>query len=192
VHIHGKVQESFKRVRGSTSVQMVLSACFVLPLVAGIYLSTGTNRRSAHATQVSRDLASMYAQGVDFSQPANQNIARQLLNRSDGRTLLILTRIRSVGPADCGNTPVMQCSNNGYAVITQRIVIGDPQLRPSSLGAPLSIDQTSGNVLSWATDASARVSDSSLTLKPGESAFAAEAFITGPDEQTGVYARTLL
>jgi hypothetical protein len=192
VHILEKVRESVKRVRGSISVQLVLSACFVIPLVAGIYLSTGTNRRSAHATQVSRDLASMYAQGVDFSQPANRNIARQLLDRSDGRALLILTRIHTVGPADCGSMPVIQCSNNGYAVITQRIVIGDPQLRPSSLGAPLSIDQTTGNVLSWANDASARVTDSSVTLKPGESAFAAEAFITGPDEQTGVYARTLL
>lgn len=192
MHICGQVQKSLKRVRGSTSVQLVLSACFVLPLVAGIYLSTGTSRRSAHATQVSRDLASMYAQGVDFSQPANRNIARQLLDRSDGQALLILTRIHNVGPADCGSIPVAQCSNNGYAVITQRIVIGDPQLRPSSLGAPLSIDQTSGNVLSWATDASARVTDSSVSLKPGESAFAAEAFITGPDEQTGVYSRTLL
>jgi hypothetical protein len=186
------MKESFKRVRGSTSVQLVLSACFVVPLVAGIYLSTGTSRRSTRATQVSRDLASMYAQGVDFSQPANRNIARQLLDRSDGRALLILTRIHSVGPADCGNAPLVQCSNNGYAVITQRIVIGDPQLRSSSLGAPLSIDQATGSVLSWATDASARVTDSSVTLKPGESAFAAEAFITGPDEQTGVYARTLL
>jgi len=192
VHILEKVKESVKRVRGSTSVQVVLSACFLIPLVAGIYLSTGTSRRSAHATQVSRDLASMYAQGVDFSQPANRNIALQLLDRSDGRTLLILTRIHNVGPGDCGNTPVVQCSNNGYAVITQRILIGDPQLRPSSLGAPLSVDQTTGNVLGWATDASARVTDSSVTLKPGESAFAAEAFITGPDEQTGVYARTLL
>ena len=192
MHIYGQVKQSANRVRGSTSVQLVLSACFLLPLVAGIYLSTGTSRRSAHATQVSRDLASMYAQGVDFSQPANQNIARQLLERSDGRALLILTRIHSVGPADCGSTPVVQCSNNGYPVITQRIVIGDPELRPSSLGAPLSIDQTTGSVLGWATDASARVTDSSVTLKPGESAFAVETFITGPDEQTGVYARTLL
>ncbi len=179
-------------MRGGTSVQWVLCACFLVPLVAGIYLSTGTSRRRAHATQVSRDLASMYSQGVDFSQPANQNIARQLLNRSDGKALLILTRIRSVGPADCGATPIAQCSNNGYAVITQRIVIGDPELRPSSLGAPLSIDKGTGNVLSWTTDASARVVDSSVTLKPGESAFAAEAFITGPEEHTGVYARTLL
>jgi hypothetical protein len=192
VHIHVRLKESVKRVRGSTAVQLVLSACFLLPLVAGIYLSTGTNRRSAHATEVSRDLASMYAQGVDFSQPANRNIARQLLNGSDGKALLILTRIRGVGPADCGSTPVAQCSNNGYAVITQRIVIGDPSLRPSSLGDPLSIDQTTGNVLGWTTDASARVTDSSVTLKPGESALAVEAFIGGPDEQSGVYSRTLL
>lgn len=187
-----RLKELFKSARGGTFVQVVLWVCFLVPLVAAIYLSTGTNRRSEHAKQVSRDLASMFAQGVDFSQPANQEIARQLLSGSDGKALLILTRIRTVAPADCGSTPVVQCSNNGYAVITQRIVIGNPELHASSFGLPRSIDQATGNVLSWATDASARVVDSSVTLKPGESAFAAEAFITGAEEHSGVYARTLL
>jgi len=173
-------------------MQVVLSACFLLPLATGIYLSTGTTRRSAYATQMSHDLASMYSQGVDFSRPENQNIARQLVSRSDGKTLLILTRIHFVAPADCGSTPLAQCANNGYAVITQRIVIGDSDLRTSSIGSPLSIDQTTGNVLSWATDTSARVLDSSVALKPGETAYAAEAFIAGADDQTGVYARSMM
>ena len=170
---------------------MVLSAVFLIPLFAGIYLATGTNRRSAHAAEVSRDLASMYSQGVDFSQQMNQHIALRLLNPSDGKAMLILSRLRTVGHADCGSAPDAQCPNYGYPVIVQRIVIGDPNLHTSSLGVPLSIDHTSGEVLNWATDVSARVTDSSVTVKSGETAFAAETFIAGPEEHTDVYARTI-
>lgn len=179
------------RARGSTSVQMVLTAVFLVPLAVGVYLSTGTNRRSTHANQVSRDLASMYGQGVDFSKPANQNIALRLLNPSDGKSVLILTRIKVVAAADCGPAAEMGCANQGYPAIVQRVVIGEPELHASTLGAPLSIDPATGNVLNWATDASARVTDASIVVKPGESTYAAEAYISGPDEHTGVYARTL-
>jgi len=185
------VSNTTKHARGSISVQVVLCALFLVPLAIGIYLSSGTNRRSNHANQVSHDLASMYAQGVDFSQPANRNIALRLLDSRDGRTVLIFTRIRGIGPSDCGTAPGAQCTNNGFPVIVQRIVIGDADLHPSSLGSPASIDPVSGNVLNWATDASARVADSGVSLKPGESAYAAETFIAGPDDHTGVYARTL-
>jgi hypothetical protein len=171
---------------------LVLCTIFLVPLALGIYLSTGTNRRSIHANQVSHDLASMYAQGVDFSQQANRNIARRMLDARDGKTLLIFTRIRSVSAADCSPLPGAPCANNGYPVIVQRIVIGDVDLHGSSLGSPVNIDAATGNVLNWTTDTSARVSDSSVSpLKPGESAYAAETFIAGPDDHTGVYARTL-
>jgi hypothetical protein len=170
---------------------MVLSLVFLLPLTVGIYLSTGTNRRSAHATQVSHDLASMYSQGVDFAQKANQNIALRLLDPHDGKAVLILTRIHDVAASDCGPAADAQCPNSGYLVVVQRIVIGDPELHSSSVGAPRSVDRNTGNVLNWATDVSARLSDSSISLKPGETGYAAETFISGPDEHTGVYARTL-
>jgi hypothetical protein len=169
---------------------MVLSAVFLVPLLAGIYLSTGTNRRSVHANQVSRDLASMYAQGVDFSQPANQSIARRLLDPRDGKTLIILTRVRVVTASDCGSGSAA-CANSGYPVIVQRIVIGDPELHASTLGNPASVDRGNGNVQNWATDVSARVTDPGVSLKAGEFGFAAEAFMCGLDDQSGVYARTL-
>lgn len=180
-----------KGVRGSTSIQWVLCAVFLVPLGIGIYLSSGTNRRSTHANQVSHDLASMYAQGVDFSQAANRNLALRLLDPGDGKTVLIFSRIRAVSPADCQAANVSQCTNSGYPVIVQRIVIGDPDLHPSSLGSPQNIDPATGNVPNWTTDTSARVMDSGVSLKPGESAYAAETFIAGPDDHTGVFARTL-
>jgi hypothetical protein len=170
---------------------MVLTAVFLVPLAVGIYLSAGTNRRSAHATQVSRDLASMYAQGVDFSKQANQNIALRLLNPSDGKSVLILSRIRMVTAADCAAVGSAPCTNLGFPVMVQRIVIGDLDLHPSTLGSPLSVDATTGAILSWATDTSARVTDPGVSVKPGEPAYAAEAFISDPEDHTGVYARTL-
>ena len=185
------MSKATKRTRGSTTVQLVLCLVFLAPLAVGIYLSTGTNRRSLHAHQVSHDLASMYAQGVDFSQEANRNIARRMLDPRDGKSVLIFTRMRTVSAGDCGPDPAAPCLNNGYPVIVQRIVIGDADLHSSTLGAPASIDPATGNVLNWATDVSARVSDTAVSLKPGESSFAAETFIAGLDDQTGVYARTL-
>lgn len=176
--------------RGIGSVHLVLTAVFLVPLVIGVYLSTGTNRRSLEADEVSRDLASMFSQGVDFSQPENQSIARRLL-ASYGKGVVVLTRIRMVAAADCASSAGSQCGNNGYPVIVQRIVIGDPNLHPSSLGAPASIDPRTGGVQNWINDASARVSDASVSLKPGEWAYAAETYIAGPDDGSGVYARAM-
>ncbi len=181
-----------QRARANTSVHTVLCAIFIVPLAFGIYLATGTNRRSAYANQVSHDLASMYAQGVDFSQLGNQRIAMRLLDGRDRESVLILTKIQVVTAADCGTASGGDCANSGYPVIVQRIVIGDAGLHSSTLGSPPGIDHAGGAVSSWATDASARVTDSTVSLRPGEFAYAAEAFVAGPDDRTGVYARTLL
>ena len=133
----------------------------------------------------------MYAQGVDFSQETNRKIALRLLDTRDGKTLIVFTKIRHVTAADCGAAPGPQCVNTGYPAIVQRIVIGDSDLHPSTFGTPLSVDPATGRVLNWATDASARVTDSGVSVKPGEFAYAAETYIAGPDDHTGVYARTL-
>ena len=54
---------------GSTSLQLyVLGAIFLIPLSIGIVLVTDNASRSEHAHQISHDVGSMYAQGVDFSQ----------------------------------------------------------------------------------------------------------------------------
>ena len=180
-----------KATRGSGPVQVVLAAVFLIPLAVGVLLVSNNSQSSVRADQVSRDLASMYSQGVDFSRPANQSIALQLLDSTmNGQGLIILTRMRAVGEHDCESIGT-DCVNAGYPVITQRIVIGDPSLRASSLGTPHSVDHNTGEVLNWARDASARVMDPDISLKPGESAVAAETYLTAPASRGGVYARTV-
>ena len=59
-----------------TSLRLyVLGAIFLIPLSLGIVLVTNSASASEHAYQISHDVGSMYAQGVDFSQNANQSIA---------------------------------------------------------------------------------------------------------------------
>src|SRR5690348_7799993 len=133
------------------------------------------------ANQASRDLASMYAQGVDFSSPANQKIAFRVaegmgLMLTEGKAVVILSKLRMVRESDCAAVPAAQCKNKGYPVIVQRYVLGNARLRTSSFGDPAKIDSDSGNVVNWATDTTARAREFSMNLKPGESTYAAECY----------------
>lgn len=179
------------KTRANGLIQAVLTAIFLAPIGMGIYLVAGNASRGMHADEISRDLASMYSQGVDFSQPANRSIAMRLLGTDADHSLVILTRMRAVSEPDCTPSGASDCVNNGYPVVVQRIVIGDATLRESTLGAPRSIDPSTGTVLNWAHDASARVPDAGITLKPGESAYAAEAYLSAPGGRQGVFARSV-
>ena len=71
---------------GGTSLRLyALGAIFLAPLSIGVLLVTRNASQNDNAYQISHDLASMYAQGLDFSQRANQNIA---LSVAECRTLI--------------------------------------------------------------------------------------------------------
>lgn len=168
-----------------------LGAIFLVPMVIGVLMVNSSARRNDHANQVSRDIASMYAQGLDFSNRANQDIALNVaeglgINLHHGKGVLILSKIRMVHDSDCASN----CPNKGYAVVTQRFVIGNATLRPSSFGTPAAIDST-GNVRNWATDVSARAQDFPVTLKPGEFTYAAECYLASAESPTGIYSRAM-
>jgi hypothetical protein len=174
----------------------VLGAIFLIPLCIGTVLVTNNASRSDHAYQISHDVGSMYAQGVDFSQSANQNIALSVAegignDMQGGRGVLILSKIRVVHPSDCPPNATGACSNQGYPVVTERYVLGNRSLRPSSFGTPASLDPTSGKVRDWTNDLSARAANFASTLKPGEVTFAAECYLTSPESPSGVYSRTM-
>lgn len=174
-----------------------LGAIFIVPLLIGVFL-VGTNvDRTDQANQISRDLASMYAQGVDFSKVANQNIAMRVadgvgLKLDTGQGVVILSKIRVVRDSDCGEGASNRCANHGYPVITQRYVLGNPALRASSLGNPGTIDPKTGDVLNWQSDASARARTSSVgTSRDSDYTYAAECYLATPDSRTGVYSRAM-
>jgi hypothetical protein len=149
-----------------------------------------------HVKQISRDIASMYAQGMDFSRSANQTIALRVgeglgMDIHAGQGVLILSKIRVVHDTDCSEPTPAPCLNRGYAVVTQRYVMGNPALRASSFGAPGNVDPATGNVQNWLNDPSARAQDFPANLKPGEFTYAAECYLTSPESHAGVYSRTM-
>lgn len=173
-----------------------LGAIFLIPLSIGVLLVSSNANQNDNAYQISHDVASMYAQGLDFSQGANQNIALSVadgkgIDVRGGKGVLILSKIRVVHPSDCPGTTAVKCANKGYAVVTQRYVLGDQALRASSFGTPKAVDKSSGEVADWANDPSARASDFPANLKPGEFTYAAECFLTSPESHNGVYSRTM-
>ncbi len=190
------MQALLKPSRGTSVPLYALGAIFLVPLTIGILMVNTSASRNDHANQVSRDVASMYAQGVDFSNHANQNIALNVaeglgMNIRGGKGVLILSKIRVVHDADCAADAVGKCANKGYAVVTQRYVIGNTALRSSSFGTPVSVDTATGNVRNWAADVSARAQDFPASLKPGEFTYAAECYLTSAESRTGVYSRAM-
>src|SRR5271170_1294577 len=150
---------------GVTSLRLyVLGAIFLIPLSIGIVLVTNNANQSEHAYQISHDVGSMYAQGLDFSQSANQNIALSVAegignDMHGGKGVLILSKIRMVHPSDCPPSTAGTCNNQGYPVVTERYVLGNRSLRPSSFGTPASLDPQSGKVRDWINDFSARAAN---------------------------------
>ena len=174
----------------------VLGAIFLIPLSIGILLVTNNARQSENANKISHDIGSMYAQGLDFSQDANQNIALSVAEASgidiqSGKGVLILSKIRVVHHSDCPASGVGRCSNEGYPVVTERYVLGNRALRTSSFGTPASLDPLSGKVRDWTNDLSARAANFASSLKPGEVTYAAECYLASPESPSGVYSRTM-
>ena len=181
----------------NNSLQLyALGAIFLLPLSIGVVLVSNSASRSDDAYKISHDIASMYAQGVDFAQSANQNIALSVaegdgIDIEGGKGVVILSKIRVVHPSDCASLGSGKCSNRGYAVVTERYVLGNRALRSSSFGTPANVDPASGKVRDWANDLSARAVDFVSTLKPGEVTYAAECYLTSPESPHGIYSRTM-
>jgi len=184
------------QVRVNSAAHYVLGAIFLIPLLIGVIIVGHNKDRTEQANQVSHDVASMFAQGVDFSDSENQKIAARLafglgVNIGEGGGVLILSKIRMVSGADCQSSGLEKCSNKGMAVVTQRFVIGGAKLRTSSFGNPENVDPKSGEVRNWATDPSARAREFYISLSPGESTYAAECYLPASDAHAGVYSRAM-
>src|SRR5581483_4097705 len=134
------------------------------------------------------------AQGMDFSRIDNRNIALNAaeglgVNLRTGAGVVILSKIRMVQASDC--EVMATCVNQGYPVVTQRYVIGNADLRTSSLATPNIIDLSTGNVQNWLSDPSARAKDFHQKLKAGEFSYVAECYLKSPDSHGGIYSRTI-
>src|SRR5580658_9921376 len=179
----------FKQPVGTSIRFYALGAIFLVPLSIGVLLVSSNASQNDNAYQISHDIASMYAQGLNFSQRANQNIALSVADAKGidvrgGKGVLILSKIRVVHASDCSESALAKCGNQGYAVVTERYVLGNQALRASSFGTPATLDQSSGAVRDWVNDPSARAADFPPNLKPGEVTYAAECYLTSPESRS--------
>ena len=181
---------------GTTLIRLyVLGAIFLIPLSIGIVLVTNNASQSDHAYKISHDVGSMYAQGVDFSQSANQNIALSVaegigIDIQGGKGVLILSKIRVVHPRTArrtrqnATTKDTPWSPSATCWETVRCAPA-PSERP-----PVSIPPAAKFAIGPTTCRRAPPTSPPL-LKPGEVTYAAECYLASPESPSGVYSRTM-
>ncbi|PWU03955.1 MAG: hypothetical protein C5B51_17845 [Terriglobia bacterium] len=171
-------------------IELALILSVAVPLllgVAGLGIRLG---RTLEGTQVTRDVAHMYALGTDFSLAGTQAIA-QTLSRdftltTSGSGVLLLSRIVKVYQADCTAAGLQNCPNLNQTVFAQRLVIGNTALRTSSFGTPpANYIDSQGNIKSVDyCKQSALIAagfDQVLSLAQGQSAYVVEGYFSMPE-----------
>ena len=182
--------------RGSAMVEFTLAAgLFLVPLLLGTIIIGQNLIREIETTQVCRDASHMYAYGVDFSVPSNQqilvNIGQGLnLQVSGGNAVVILSTVTYIDGTACqagGYQPnSSSCANYDQTVFTRRIVIGNSSIRQSAFGTPNpSLIDSSGNIspAGYLNDTSTRAVGFStlIPLSAGQFAYMGEMFLSSPD-----------
>ncbi len=182
-----------RSLRGSSLLEFVLAASFVfLPLLAGTASVGMSMVRSIDVVALNRDAGHMFAEGVDFSQPANRNILLVIagtlgITNTGGNGVIILSEIDGTGT----NT----------AVCARQYVIGNAALRASSYVNPSSSLLDSSGAVTNLNDPSANAAAFTPAVMPmnaGDVAYLAETFVststydwTGFLTGTGVYTKSI-
>lgn len=187
-----------KDQRGIEITEFALFSMLMIPLFLGVTSAGIALGKAIQTAQVSRDAGHMFVRQVDFSQSQNQDlivrVAKGLnMTRTGGNGSVVLSQVLMIGDAEClaGGVQPASCGNLGYAVITQRIVVGNPTLFTSTVGnPPASLLNTDGTITAnrYLTNASCRANTLSnangtglLTLLPAERTFIAEAYFRAPE-----------
>ena len=190
--------------RGNAIVELGLLAMPMTVLLMGTVVIGLNLGRSIQAAQVNRDAGSMFVRGIDFTAQFNRNILIRLgqglgLADSGGRGVVYFSKVTWISQAKC-NAYVRDaeddagCNANQH-VIVQRIVIGDPSQRTSTLGTPASnLIDAKGLVKNYVTKSSAIAYFPWMQLADNEYAYVAETYFDSPDfdlpgfqNNTGVY-----
>jgi Flp pilus assembly protein TadG len=139
------------RQRGVAFLEFAFIMLVLIPLMLGT-TAIGLNMLTTLSTvQLARDAGHMYAKGTDFSQPGNKTILLALgsslgltSNTTTSKALIVLSAVTyidkamcaSAGKVDANGNP-LGCTNFGNWVFTQRISIGNSNMRTSNFGSPL-------------------------------------------------------
>ncbi|MBI4902312.1 MAG: pilus assembly protein [Acidobacteria bacterium] len=130
-----------RRQGGSTITEFAVVFPF---MVAAFFGSVGmgvTMIRYMQAVQVCRDLAHMYADGVDFTQTMNKNIAVKLaegtgMTTNGGNGVVVFSKVLTVFESDCDAAGLSTCGNENQAVVFNRQTVGNTALLSSQFASP--------------------------------------------------------
>src|ERR1019366_284782 len=122
-------------------IELALSLTVAFPLLLGVGAIGLRLGRTLQATQLTRDVAHMYALGADFSLTGTQAIASTLSRdfnlTGTGRAVLLFSTIFRVQQTDCTAAGLQTCPNLNLPVFTQRIAIGNTALAAAGFDSVL-------------------------------------------------------
>ena len=187
--------------RGSALIEFVLATGLLLvPLLLGTIVFGLNLIRANQVTSVCRDAAHMFSYDVDFTQTASKNLLMQLaqglnMTSNGGNGVIILSKITYVDQSDCDDAGITStdCTNEGEAVVVQRIYIGQKSLHKSAFATPddTIVDPSTGDIknTNYLKNASAKAlgfhANVMSLLTSGHYAYMAEMFVTSPDYSFG-------
>ena len=171
-------------------IELALALSLAFPLLLGVGAIGIRLGRTLQATQLTRDVAHMYAWGTDFSLAGTQAIARTLSQDftlpGTGESVLLFSTVYVVQQTDCNAAGLHTCPNLNLAVFTQRVAIGNPALRASQFGTPPANYIGSGGNIALAdycqqTSLLATGFSSVLALGAGQYSTVVEGYFAMPD-----------
>ena len=180
-----------RRRRGTALIEFGLIIFPLILILFGVTVIGLQLGQSVRGSQITRDAASMYVRGIDFTLDANQDLLVRLaqgmgLAKTGGRGVIIFSKVTWVTQAECTAAGLSPCNGDRH-VITQQIVVGDPSLRASALGSPDSAG-SQGLVLDYMQNPTAIAGSTVLTPlhleapeHAGDVAFITEGFFDTPE-----------
>jgi hypothetical protein len=165
--------------RGVSSIEFAFSMIVLTPLLLGTGVIGINLIRTLETAQLARDAGHMFARGVDFSKPGNKSIVTTLganlglsTDTTNSKAVVVLSALtyvdvaacQSVGAVDGAGNP-SGCTNFGRWVFTQRLTIGNPSVRGSNYGSPVTSGLGNNNVIVNAT--TGKIAPADYVLKTG-------------------------
>jgi Flp pilus assembly protein TadG len=146
--------------RGVAYIEFALSLLVLIPLLLGVVGLGLSMHGQLQTVQLARDAGHMFARNTDFSLTGNQQVLSSVAGSlgltatggvtgtvGSGTAVVILSTVRYIDTTACGlagyttigsgGAPV-GCTNYGFWVFAQRLVIGNVSLWTSNLGTPTS------------------------------------------------------
>ena len=163
--------------KGVSSLEFAFVLLTLVPLLLGTGVIGINMIRTLGTVQLARDAGHMYARGLDFSQPGNQTILATVgsnlglsATAGSGQAVVILSALTYVDKNACaaagkvdGSGNPSGCTNYQKWVFTQRLTIGNSNVRTSNFGSPL----TSGPSGVTVNSSTGKISLSDYVTKSG-------------------------